>query len=227
MICSATVRWRGRSPQGNGNPVANPCGGYPGFHFPSCPTAAGRAPDPPSPKSARHHYRIAGSRPFRSGARRSSGARSDPGREQARTRIECGPCSPEQIRTAVTALRGRRPRPLDDGALLGTAGAAPWVGPFRRGEPTGSGGRTRTPNDRARTCCVADYTTPEGLGQDSQSPPAGPNAVPGPTPRPGRTVPGQPRRARAARRRVSTRSRPSSTIESNSGSPAWRPSTAA
>src|SRR5690606_21904029 len=24
-----------------------------------------------------------------------------------------------------------------------------------------SGGRTRTPNDRARTCCVADYTTPE------------------------------------------------------------------
>ena len=27
-------------------------------------------------------------------------------------------CSPEQIRTAVTALRGRRPRPLDDGARL-------------------------------------------------------------------------------------------------------------
>ncbi len=27
-----------------------------------------------------------------------------------------GLCSPEQIRTAVTALRGRRPRPLDDGA---------------------------------------------------------------------------------------------------------------
>ncbi len=27
-----------------------------------------------------------------------------------------GICSPEQIRTAVTALRGRRPRPLDDGA---------------------------------------------------------------------------------------------------------------
>ena len=26
-------------------------------------------------------------------------------------------CSPEQIRTAVTALRGRRPRPLDDGAV--------------------------------------------------------------------------------------------------------------
>ena len=32
------------------------------------------------------------------------------------SKIECGPGSPEQIRTAVTALRGRRPRPLDDGA---------------------------------------------------------------------------------------------------------------
>src|SRR5690348_15124389 len=26
---------------------------------------------------------------------------------------------------------------------------------------TGSGGRTRTPKDRTRTCCVANYTTPE------------------------------------------------------------------
>ena len=25
----------------------------------------------------------------------------------------------------------------------------------------GSGGRTRTPKDRTRTCCVANYTTPE------------------------------------------------------------------
>lgn len=45
--------------------------------------------------------------------------RKDEGRGEARPR---GPgfssCSPEQIRTAVTALRGRRPRPLDDGALL-------------------------------------------------------------------------------------------------------------
>ena len=60
--------------------------------------------------------------------------------------------SPEQIRTAVTALRGRRPRPLDDGAR-----------PLGRGtRAASSGGRTRTPNDRTRTCCVADYTTPEG-----------------------------------------------------------------
>lgn len=56
-----------------------------------------------------------------------------------------GVSSPEQIRTAVSALRGRRPRPLDDGAGVR------------------SGGRTRTPNDRARTCCVAYYTTPEGF----------------------------------------------------------------
>ena len=29
------------------------------------------------------------------------------------------------------------------------------------GELQSSGGRTRTPNNRARTCRVADYTTPE------------------------------------------------------------------
>jgi hypothetical protein len=43
-------------------------------------------------------------------------AREDGRKEEARTLKECGPGSPEQIRTAVTALRGRRPRPLDDGA---------------------------------------------------------------------------------------------------------------
>ena len=31
--------------------------------------------------------------------------------------LRCG--SPERIRTAASALRGRRPRPLDDGAKLG------------------------------------------------------------------------------------------------------------
>ncbi len=39
--------------------------------------------------------------------------RKSPGRKSRASR-----CSPEQIRTAVTALRGRRPRPLDDGAAL-------------------------------------------------------------------------------------------------------------
>ncbi len=72
-------------------------------------------------------------------------------RDEARDReSRASGCSPEQIRTAVTALRGRRPRPLDDGAGL-----------LRSAAPDGSGGRTRTPNHRTRTCCVADYTTPE------------------------------------------------------------------
>lgn len=107
-------------------------------------------------------------------------------------RVRAG-CSPEQIRTAVTALRGRRPRPLDDGA--GRRDLPERV-------PTGSGGRTRTPNDRARTCCVADYTTPEGRRQDSPSPgratkPTGPATESGAEPV--RAVgPGQPGGGRAS-----------------------------
>ena len=41
-----------------------------------------------------------------------------------------GFCSPDRIRTGVTALRGRRPRPLDDGA-----GMSPGVPHPRRGTP--------------------------------------------------------------------------------------------
>ena len=41
----------------------------------------------------------------------------DPGRA---TRVSPFPGSPERIRTAVSALRGRRPRPLDDGARTRT-----------------------------------------------------------------------------------------------------------
>jgi hypothetical protein len=121
-------------------------------------------------------------------------------------RSGCGPGSPEQIRTAVTALRGRRPRPLDDGAGR------------RKSYRHRSGGRTRTPNDRARTCCVADYTTPEGLGQDSQSGPTPPTrrdstrvSRPNPKTRPSATPSPPPKeparladpayRARARRRR--------------------------
>ena len=42
-----------------------------------------------------------------------------------------------------------------------------WRDPFRfalapESTRLSSGGRTRTPNGRARTCSVADYTTPEG-----------------------------------------------------------------
>ena len=91
--------------------------------------------------------------------RRDEEAARDAGRDEARDGSRASMCgSPEQIRTAVTALRGRRPRPLDDGA--GFARCSRWIPGWML--PTGSGGRTRTPNDRARTCCVADYTTPEG-----------------------------------------------------------------
>ncbi len=61
-----------------------------------------------------------------------------------------GLCSPERVRTAVSGLRGRRPRPLDDGTRLGPRYLSPC-----------SGGRTRTLNNRARTCRVTYYTTPE------------------------------------------------------------------
>ena len=100
-------------------------------------------------RAARTRIRVA----RRHGTRARATARDTCLERRGCTRDEPGPygpgsrCSPEQIRTAVTALRGRRPRPLDDGAVLCFSS---------------SGGRTRTPNDRARTSCVADYTTPEG-----------------------------------------------------------------
>jgi hypothetical protein len=80
--------------------------------------------------------------------------------------------SPNGIRTRAATLRGWCPRPLDDGASSGGS-IYQWV----RRRPTGalrpasallraagrgsSGERTRTPKSRTRTCCVANYTTPE------------------------------------------------------------------
>ena len=106
--------------------------------------------------------------------------------------------SPERIRTAVTALRGRRPGPLDDGARGAPDGAASQRDHRRE---VCSGGRTRTPKDRTRTCCVADYTTPEWAVHVS--------------------------RWRAPRSRSRARSLPSISIPSKSGRPATRPSTTA
>ncbi len=105
----------------------------------------------------------------------------------------------------------------------------------------GSGGRTRTPNDRARTCCVADYTTPERV-EDMLADWAGsPESWPGRA-----TCPGSCARllasgaryglpscrssatalSRAEARRDRVRSRPSKTNDSNSGGPTLRPVTA-
>jgi hypothetical protein len=119
--------------------------------------------------------------------------------------------SPNGIRTRVSTLRGWCPRPLDDGARhpFGPSQPIRWAeipnrvapgaqprqppssrrhrAPTQRGPENriGSGGRTRTPNNRARTCRVADYTTPEWV--TSQASPAGGAAStrrPGPRPRP-------------------------------------------
>ena len=87
--------------------------------------------------------------------------------------------SPNGIRTRAATLRGWCPRPLDDGAVQVESRSI--GGSCRSNQPRttrwtpsrdrlrgSSGERTRTPNDRARTCCVAYYTTPEGLGHRSR-----------------------------------------------------------
>jgi hypothetical protein len=92
-------------------------------------------------------------------ARRGPGSRaSRPGRCSARnaeTTLRAVGGSPEQIRTAVSALRGRRPRPLDDGAVgLGGEDSNPQRQgqnllccrlhhPRRCGQPSGSTSRRR------------------------------------------------------------------------------------
>ena len=61
--------------------------------------------------------------------RRDEEAARDAGRDEARDGSRASMCgSPEQIRTAVTALRGRRPRPLDDGAVLNRELHPRWLG---------------------------------------------------------------------------------------------------
>src|SRR6266545_5923465 len=67
--------------------------------------------------------------------------------------------SPERIRTAVTALRGRRPRPLDDGAVA-PAGDAAGSGmvPGVRGlpQPPYSLARSRRARERALPSSAID-----------------------------------------------------------------------
>jgi hypothetical protein len=109
-------------------------------------------------------------------------------------------CSPDRIRTGVTALRGRRPRPLDDGAEMVAEGSAsqanntiPSLGLQSQNEPwplAGAAGniRTRRPGGRRR--------------------PPGPGSLPRPTRRGGLSClpsrpgcPGRPRSRHGARPR--------------------------
>jgi hypothetical protein len=72
--------------------------------------------------------------------------------------------SPNGVRTRVSTLRGWCPRPLDDGAkILDVRDPHPCCRENKAATPHRfcSGGRTRTPNNRARTCRVANYTTPD------------------------------------------------------------------
>src|SRR3984957_11696317 len=70
------------------------------------------------------------------------------GEREAREAREVVRSSPDRIRTGVTALRGRRPRPLDDGAEHAPAGILP--GP--RSGITGSAQTTASTAVRPTGC---------------------------------------------------------------------------
>jgi hypothetical protein len=87
------------------------------LRFSSSPRARLSAPDLWGAAAARRRSITRDSmtaRTLTDGDRGGSGARNGP-LEDARAGRDSG--SPEQIRTAVSALRGRRPGPLDDGAV--------------------------------------------------------------------------------------------------------------
>ena len=97
-------------------------------------------------------------------ARRADAKRPASG---SRSRSDAGrsTCSPEQIRTAVSALRGRRPRPLDDGAGIP-------VPPDRRGGAGGAGelgGEDSNPQRQGQNLLCCRLHHPRRSSQDSQS----------------------------------------------------------
>ena len=111
-------------------------------------------------------------------------------------------CSPEQIRTAVTALRGRRPRPLDDGARCSDCSLR------------ARGGGLEPPMTGPEPVVLPITPPPKGGGQASGRVTSGPKQF-------------QSRRARAraaARARARGRAARSSRT---AGAPGARPSTAA
>jgi hypothetical protein len=113
-------------------------------------------------------------RPSRSGARpeaalvpkrRRRGARP---KKRARPPNEAGPgSSPEQIRTAASALRGRRPRPLDDGA--GCTPIDRGVRPARWRLAGGLGGEDSNPQRQDQNLLCYRLHHPRRCRQDSDS----------------------------------------------------------
>ncbi len=97
---------------------------------------------------------------------RRRGAR--PERARARPPNEAGPgSSPEQIRTAASALRGRRPRPLDDGAGCTPIGRG--VRPARWRLAGGLGGEDSNPQRQDQNLLCYRLHHPRRCRQDSDS----------------------------------------------------------
>ena len=90
-------------------------------------------------------------------------------------------CSPERIRTAASALRGRRPRPLDDGA--GTVSS-------------GLGGEDSNPQrqDQNLLCCRLHHPRRNGHGTESRHELAHAIGRPRQTPEPDDAANGDPQR---------------------------------
>lgn len=108
-------------------------------------------------------------------------------------------CSPDRIRTGATALRGRRPRPLDDGAVLGCARAylATWRVAHRispRAQKDAPGAEAGVPGLEPR------LTEPESVGLPITPYPIG-----------------------ARRRRIGTVPDADQDRKTGSATPAWRP----
>lgn len=78
-------------------------------------------------------------------------------------------CTPEQIRTAVSALRGRRPRPLDECAMYG------WFPAGAREQAGGGGFEPPLPGPEPGVLPLDDPPLPSGRRRSYQT-------IPGPQP---------------------------------------------
>ncbi len=85
-------------------------------------------------------------------------------------------CSPDRIRTGVTALRGRRPRPLDDGAVPCPSATAP------RSKPAIPSGVQTTASPPARPTGTPTAPNPSPPPSPTATPSTSPTAIPGSPP---------------------------------------------